>query len=155
MKTLVKITIAMMALLFGCIGSACIPKRPVHRTHTVEFRLAESEMSDGLVEQTVGNSGEKIYLHKEAVVAGDDIGSAEAAPDGRGTYTLNVRFSADAAIKIGRATEENISKRLAILIDGKVLSAPFIQSSISNSCSITGRFTKEVAEGAANAINGN
>jgi len=154
MKTPIKITIAMIVLLIGCIGPACIPKRALHRNHTVEFRLAESKMSDGLTEQTLANSDEKIYLHKEAIITADDIDEAEATHGRLGDYLVNVRFTGDGARKMEKATSENILKRLAIIIDGKVLSAPTIQSTISSSCQITGNFTKESAESVAKSING-
>src|SRR5882724_3760192 len=92
MKTPIKITIAMIVLLIGCIGPACIPKRALHRNHTVEFRLAESKMSDGLIEQTLVDSDEKIYLHKEAIITADDIDDAAVAQGRSDDYQINVRI---------------------------------------------------------------
>ena len=146
----------MMTLLIVCLGPACFTKLRVHRnrTHTFELKLAEAKMSDGLVEQAVADSGEKIYLHKEAIITADDIDDANATQDGRGGYQVNVRFSADGARKMEKATGENISKRLAIIFDGKVRSAPTIQSPISSACNITGAFTRESAEDLAKALRG-
>ena len=91
-------------------------------------------MSDGLVEQTLANSDEKIYLHKEAIITADDIDDAAVTPGRFDDYQVNVRFTGDGARKMEKVTSENISKRLAIIIDGKALSAPTIQSTISSSC---------------------
>ena len=44
------------------------------------------------------------------------------------------------------ATEKNIGKSMAILIDGVVFSAPVVNSVIGDSAVIDGRLTKQEAE---------
>ena len=53
---------------------------------------------------------------------------------------------------LAKATSEHRGKRLAIVFNGKVISAPIIQSKISTKAVITGNFTKEEVEDIVKAI---
>lgn len=78
-------------------------------------------------------------LEERAAVTGASIVSAEADLD-RGTGLHLVRVSFDAAGKkaFGDATRANIGRRLAIVLDGEVRSAPIVQEAITQgSASIT------------------
>jgi len=57
------------------------------------------------------------------------------------TFTLNNR----GAREFGRATGENVGRFLAISLDGRISSAPVIQSRITSTGSITGNFTNAEA----------
>ena len=50
------------------------------------------------------------------------------------------------AQKLHAATERNIGKRMAILIDGEVVSAPVVREPIAESAVINGNITKAKAE---------
>ncbi len=50
-------------------------------------------------------------------------------------------------------TRENLRKRLAAVVDGKVVSAPMIQSVIHADVVISGDFTREEAERIAKSLN--
>ena len=71
---------------------------------------------------------------------------------GRAGDSLHLR--PDAAAAFAEVTRDNVHRRLAIVIDGKLFSAPVIQSPIENgSGQITGRFTLKEATELANALN--
>ncbi len=53
-----------------------------------------------------------------------------------------------------KLTQANQGKMLAVLVNGKVISAPTIRSKISEQAMITGQFTKAEAEKIAEGING-
>jgi preprotein translocase subunit SecD len=67
---------------------------------------------------------------------------------------LHFRFNADGARRFGRLTSNNLpdpidakrAHKLAIILDGKVFSAPYIRSRIDDQGQITGSFTKEDVE---------
>jgi preprotein translocase subunit SecD len=118
-----------------------------------ELRLAEKEPGEGLTEFSVPESTEKIYVHKEVVVTNEDIAEVRVVRSYAGaSYDIQIDFTEEGAQRIGKATEENIGKQLALILDGKVVSAPMIASKISSTGAISGRFTKEEAEGIAIAI---
>jgi preprotein translocase subunit SecD len=65
-----------------------------------------------------------------------------------------VSFTDEGAKKMAKLTRENPGKLLAILVDGKVVSAPRIVAETSQRARITGRFTMEEATRIQQALRG-
>ena len=62
-------------------------------------------------------------------------------------------FNSEGASAMGNLTrQENIGKQMAIILDGKLLSAPVLQGRITSNGQITGDFTSEEAATIANAL---
>ena len=62
-------------------------------------------------------------------------------------------FNSEGASAMGRLTkQENIGRQMAIILDGKLLSAPVLQERITRNGQITGDFTSEEAATIANAL---
>jgi preprotein translocase subunit SecD len=94
----------------------------------------------------VSQSGEEWYLvNKVAVITGRDLKTARESTDEFGKPGVSFNLTVDGAARFGRVTEENIGKQLAIVLDGKVQSAPRINGRITDSGQITGSFTHEQA----------
>ena len=72
--------------------------------------------------------------------------------DSNGKPAIEIRFTMAGSTKFAKVTTEHMGKRLAIVFNGKVISAPTIRSKISTKALITGNFTKEAADGIAKAI---
>jgi len=62
---------------------------------------------------------------------------------------VGIKFNTKGARIFAKITEENINKRLAIILDGEVYSAPTIQSKITGAGRITGNYTDESAKSLA------
>jgi preprotein translocase subunit SecD len=122
----------------------------------LEFRLAEPTPAEGLEETTIESTGEKLYLHKEAIITNKDVIEAWAVPSyAANRFDIAIDFSEEGAKRIAKASTENIGKRLAILVDGKVVYAPVLRTPISDKAIISGympSFTKEEAEQLARKI---
>ena len=95
------------------------------------------------------------YLVKrEAVITGRDLKTARTAVDPQ-TNGTEVAFSLNpqGATKFKRATGANIGRNLAIILDGRVESAPVIQGQISDEGRITGgRYTAQEADELAKVL---
>jgi len=93
--------------------------------------------------------GQPVYylLRKEALITGRDLKNARAGIDPQ-SNAPDVQFSLNpgGADKFKRATGANIGRRLAIVLDGSVASAPAIQGQISNEGVIQGRFSTQEAD---------
>jgi hypothetical protein len=112
-----------------------------------EVRLAEEYPADGLREAVISGASRSIYLHQETVVTNSDIVSAQVIQgDTLSTFSVVVTFTADGAAKMRRASQSHIGKPLAILIDGAVVMAPVVRSSVGGSAVISGSFTRAEAE---------
>ena len=91
-------------------------------------------------------SGEEWYLvNKVAAITGKDLRTARPTTDEFGKPIVSFNLTVDGAARFGRVTEENVGKALAIILDGKVKSAPRINNRITDSGQITGNFTLEEA----------
>jgi preprotein translocase subunit SecD len=97
---------------------------------------------------SVDAPGQFIPVRSNTILSGENLIDAKAEPDtqnGNG-YQIAFRLDTIGARKFGKITTENIGKPFAIILDGKVLSAPTIQSAIlGGSGVITGNFTPEEA----------
>src|SRR5207244_10186356 len=119
----------------------------------VEFRRAETKNADGLTPATIAGTDEKIYLHKTADATTADIADARVGVDGACNPAIDVTFTKDGAKKMAALSEKHQGKPLAVLIDGKVVSAPVVRAKFSDRAQITGQFTKEEVEKLVKAIN--
>jgi preprotein translocase subunit SecD len=80
------------------------------------------------------------------LLTGDLIQNAEVRISDSGQAYVSVTFNALGTRIFGEVTEQNVGKRLAIILDGNVHSAPTIQERIpSGQAQITGGFTPEEA----------
>ena len=89
---------------------------------------------------------------KEAPLDGSDIKEAKGEVR-NGSCEVFMSMNSEGAKIWKRLTRENVDKAIAIVIDDKVYSAPFVMSEIAGGKSqISGNFTKEEAQDLANVI---
>src|SRR5439155_19351993 len=77
-------------------------------------------------------------VERVAAVSGRDLKGAFPSRDENGRPAVSFNLNADGAQKFGRVTESNIGKQLAIVLDGRIQSAPRINGRISDNGIITG-----------------
>lgn len=96
-----------------------------------------------------GGVGRMLYLtEKAATLTGAHLLNATTRPDPEDPSTLNVGFTLDreGALLFSRFTGDNIGRRIAIVLDDKIASAPVVQSKIpGGEGRITGSFTDDEA----------
>jgi preprotein translocase subunit SecD len=89
----------------------------------------------------------EFYLvRKEAVITGRDLKNARAGVGQNNEPDVQFTLNPGGADKFKRETGRNVGRRLAIILDGSVASAPTIQSQIGAEGQITGRFTAQEAD---------
>src|SRR6266571_2436847 len=95
------------------------------------------------VERGVPSGGEGSYyaVQRVASISGRDLKGAYPSRDENGRPAVSFNLNADGAQRFGRVTEENIGKMLAIVLDGRIQSAPRINGRITDSGIITGGAT--------------
>ena len=121
---------------------------------TLEVRLAETEPGAGLTEDEIFGSGQKIYLHAEAIVTQDDIIRASIQEEAGGaTFGVVLMFSQPGTERLEKATEAHLGKPLAILINDYIRATPVVSHKMGGSVVLTGDFTKETAQRIAAAFN--
>jgi len=98
------------------------------------------------------NSGAPAYVvRRRAEVTGEMLTDARQESDPQsGAPVVSFRFNSQGARRFGEITSKSIGKPFAIVLDGKVISAPTIQSAITGgSGQITGNYTIETANNLA------
>lgn len=87
-----------------------------------------------------------VLVRKRIEVSGEMLTGASQDTDDRGQIVVAFRLNGEGAKRFGLVSTNNIGKRFAIVLDGKVISYPTIQSAITGgSGQITGNFTVESA----------
>ncbi|NQT75432.1 MAG: protein translocase subunit SecD [Candidatus Omnitrophica bacterium] len=129
----------------------------IGKTALLEFKLVESseelnqrakqgDVPDGYSLKTVEK--ETFLLRDDAVLTGDTLVSAEVKFD-QSRFNepyIAIEFNSKGAAIFSEVTAQSVGERLAIVLDGKVHSAPRINEKIpSGRASITGRFNVEEA----------
>lgn len=82
------------------------------------------------------------YLLGKSYVTGKDLANANTTFDQFGKAAVSLKFSPEGAKLFEEATEANINKQIAIVLDDVVISAPVVQQRIAGGeAQITGRFS--------------
>lgn len=91
-----------------------------------------------------------LLLEKESLLTGEALKNANLDFDEYNLPRVDLEFNAEGTKKFAEVTKNNIGRRLAIILDGKVRSAPVIKEEIpQGKANITGRFTHEQAQNLA------
>jgi len=140
-------------------------KNLIGKTALLEFKIVDDENSQdealrgnipegdiiayGLrADRSTGEKGSAPYLLKnKSLLTGASLETATVQISNRfGEPTVSLKFNSQGATDFERITGENVRKRLAIVLDGVVHSAPVIQERISGGqAQITGTFTMDEA----------
>ena len=139
-------------------------KRILGKTAQLQFKLVVQDKK--LLEQALDgkipsdseilymeHDGSPILLKKEALLTGDSLKNARAE-SGMGSLGneihVSMEFDSDGAKTFGKITGDNIGKRLAIVLDDKVYSAPVVRDRIpSGKAIISGNFGMKEANNLA------
>jgi preprotein translocase subunit SecD len=91
-----------------------------------------------------GAANTVFYLvRKVAAVTGRDLRNARPSLDENNQPAVSFTLSNEGGRKFGNVTGENIGRQLAIILDGRVQSAPTINGRITTDGRITGSFTNQ------------
>ncbi len=122
-------------------------KNLLGKTANLTFRLVAEENNFGSELLFFEDGTDQLNVSKRVVMSGDNLVNARPAFDDQSNQAI-VSFTLDrvGAKKFGRVTKNNIGKKLAIILDSKIISAPVIQDAIlGGNGQITGDFTFQSA----------
>ncbi|HWJ70410.1 MAG TPA: protein translocase subunit SecD [Sphingobium sp.] len=137
------------------------------QTAKLEFKLVDmtanpADLARGVapigseIVPNTDNSADGAFLavKRQVMVSGDELIDAQQSYDHQtNAPVVSIRFNGSGANKFARITQQNVNKRFAMILDGKVLSAPNINEPIlGGSAQISGNFTVESANQLAIAL---
>jgi preprotein translocase subunit SecD len=103
------------------------------------LKLVEGKAESGSRERTF------YVVRRQAVITGRDLKNARPTQQQFGSHSVTFFLTASGSQKFGEATGANIGRRLAIVLDNKVQSAPSIKDRINDTGVIEGTFSPEEA----------
>jgi SecD/SecF fusion protein len=111
----------------------------------VEFRLAQTEPGVGLVEFVLPVSEETFYLRSEVAIGNADVASASVIQHGQ-RPAVELLLTQEGAARFAEFTKANLKRRVGIVVDGKLVSAPVINAPITGGRALViGDFGEEEA----------
>ena len=118
-------------------------KELLGKTAQLTFRLISKDDDFGSEKLILPETNEELTVNKRVVISGDNLVDAQPQFDNQSNQPI-VRFTLDrlGAQKFGKITTENVGRRLAIVLDNFVISAPQIREPITGgSGTISGGFS--------------
>ena len=135
-------------------------KNLIGQTAKLTFQMVDDSVTDSDIaagnlppgtivvpsEENYPGAPPSLAVKRRAIVTGDNLTDAHFGYGDRNQPVVNFRFNGAGAKAFGTTTSTNIGKRFAILLDGKVISAPRINGAITGGSGyIEGNFTPETA----------
>lgn len=137
-------------------------KNLLGQTAKLEFKLVDgaanpSDVAQGIVppgdeivpyaDVKAGQPAPRIAVHRLGGIRGDQLTNAQLSNNPQtNAATVTITFNSDGGAKFAKLTSANVGKPFAIILDGKVLSAPNINEPIlGGSAVISGNFTTDSA----------
>jgi len=130
-------------------------KELLGKTAKLDFRMVDQSMTPEQAQEAHpsdseildGEGGQKFLIEKRVLVSGADLVDAQPGFDQRTNEAIvSFRFNSSGARKFAEATQANVGKPFAIVLDNKVISAPVIREPIlGGSGQISGNFTVQSA----------
>lgn len=132
----------------------------IGKTAMLEFKLVSDDpeklrlalagtVPEGYELKHITDDNESLLLESKTVLVGDSLTNASVRFDQSqfNEPIVALQFNAEGAQKFAQLTASNVGRRLAIVLDGKVQSAPRIREAIpSGEAVITGRFDAQSAQ---------
>ena len=101
-----------------------------------------------------GGTPEKILVDSAVLLDGTAVRSAAVESDSSGTAGVSITLTDIGAKRFAEITTGHVGQRLAIILDGRVCSAPVVRQAIlGGSLTISGNFTQEEASALAQKLN--
>jgi preprotein translocase subunit SecD len=138
------------AIFFVAAFGGCSLEKPTPAV--VEFRLAQDTPAENLTEMIIEDFPNKIYIHPAVIVSNADVIAAEATTIQRSQPAVMLTFNPAGAQKLKECTRQNQGKRLAMLVDGKILNASIVSGHAQKKAYMTGKFTNAEAKSLAERI---
>ncbi len=134
-------------------------KALIGKTAKLEFKMVDVNADPSMIAEGRAPIGSQLVpypdnpsgapvvaLQRRVLVSGEQLVDASISQDQYGQPAVSFRFDAAGGRRFARATQENVGKPFAIVLDGQVISAPVINEPIlGGSGIISGNFNTDSA----------
>ena len=107
------------------------------KTAQLNFRLVSDEKSEFGFDELISEEGEKLIVNKRIIFSGENLVDAQPRMDNQNNQPI-VSFTLDrlGSQRFGKSTLNNVGKRIAIVLDNQIISAPSIREPITGGSGI-------------------
>jgi preprotein translocase subunit SecD len=146
---------AVLAVIFTTALTAIGLSADQTGKHTFEVRLASHEKVEGW-DMVPGPGPEKtnVWISPEVALTNSDVEIARPSRTAGVKLCVAIFFTEAGALKIARLTKSHIGGFLAVILDGRVIMVPRINTEISKEALIEGNFTEEEVGSIALGLSG-
>lgn len=109
----------------------------------VEFRLARAVELEGWEERPF--QGEALYLSPDIILHGRDIVRVSQGENDFGNPTVHLTLTEEAGARLNAVSSLSAGLRMAMVVDGQILTAPTLAGPVGSRMEISGGFTREEA----------
>lgn len=130
------------------LGLAAVVGAGAMDTTTIAISRVQDEPTTDSSEMVLAGNGaeQKLHVDRNVRLHDRDFADMELVEDPE--IAIRITLTAEGVEKFSALTREALGQRLAIVADGRVLSAPVVREEITgNSIMITGALTKQEAAG--------
>ena len=122
-------------------------KNLIGKTAQLNFRLISDTLSEFGFDKLISESGEELNVSKRIIMSGKNLIDSQPRLDSQSNKpTVSFTLNRLGSQKFGKATTNNVGKRMAIVLDNKIVSAPSINEPIAGGQGvISGNFTFQEA----------
>lgn len=144
-----------IAFLAALLLLGCTP--PPGEPTTFELRAVAENPSETTIELPESPAmadapGAKLLVEKDVLMDGSALNSASQS-FGQNGWEIRLELTRSGAVELGRVTTERLNKRVAIIVDGTVIAAPFIREPIrGGSVVISGKFSEQESRALAEKL---
>lgn len=136
---------AVMMLLILVLVSGCADNAGKNEHLAFELRIAETQSNPGLQEMILYNSGEKFYIGDSVFLSEKHIRATDII-EWQSRPQIMVGLTPEGTEIFHKFTANNVGRSAAMLIDGRLISAPRINAPIpTGTLLIVGLFSHEEA----------
>ncbi len=117
-------------LLILLVTISCSNDDPVE-IKSLEFRVAETEPADSLQKMRMKFTDRIFYLHEKSELSEAHIVATKMV-DWNDSEAIELKFNEEGARLLAELTRSNIGKRIGMILNGELVTAPIVQAEIPN-----------------------
>ena len=132
-------TIVIIGLIIGLLASSFL-----YGQGSLEIRAASNTAIAGWQEMSRPDGG-TLWVSPSNALTTADIARAEPRTDAKGQRTVGMVFTDEGARKMAQLSAAQVNQPIALLLDGKLVWAPVVRSSIEKEATLSG-VTPEIVQ---------
>ena len=137
-------------LEFRAVHETLDPYTTALKDYPVGYEVLAEEREDRMTGEITER---RIFVKRIPEATGEIVEDAFAAQSTTGSFEVNLVMTGEGSKILRAVTEKMVGKPLAIVLDGKLYSAPVVNSVLSRNAQITGGFSQREAFDLANVLN--